>query len=294
VGGTFREVHGDNAGVRIEAFEWSPPGEAREGLPIVFVPGGTGNARFGEVHGRAAAAGRIGSRPRGLLSVSRRGMGRSDAPQSGYAMADFAGDVRAAVAAAGYERFVLFGHSMGAVIALDYVLRFPRAVAALALGDVPPRYIDFKAANTFGPFLAEPFTFASWEAARASMRPTGDADEDARRWERTKQLILTEDADRTVRLLVDRDALLRTVDESVTANTDYGARLREIPCPVLLIISTVGWSPVTGEDVAVYEQGVRDLTIARLATDHGLGQHADAGPLHAALGALADRADATD
>jgi pimeloyl-ACP methyl ester carboxylesterase len=207
-------------------------------------------------------------------------------------MSDFAADVRACVTAAGYERTVLFGHSMGAVIALDYVLRSPRGVAALALGDVPPRYIDFKAANTFGPFLAEPFTFASWDAARASMRLTGDPDEDRRRWERTKQLILTEAAGGAVRSLVDRGALVRTVDESVTANTDYTPRLGEITCPVLLIKSTVGWAPVESADVAAYERGVRDLTIVRLATDHSLGQYTDAGPLHAALGALLDRADA--
>ena len=290
--GTFREVWGDNAGVRIEAFEWSPPDVRDPGVPIVFVPGGTGNARFGEVHGRAAAAGHIGSRPRRLLSVSRRGMGRSDAPRSGYAMSDFAADVRACVAAAGYARAALFGHSMGAVIALDYILRSPHGVAALALGDVPPRYIDFKAANTFGPFLAEPFTFANWDAARASMRPTGDPDEDRRRWERTKQLILTEAPDGRVRLLVDRDALVRTVDESVTANTDYAPRLGEIVCPVLLLQSTVGWAPVEPADVTAYERGVRDLTIVRLEADHSLGQYADVGPLHAALGALLDRVDA--
>lgn len=289
--GAFREVWGDNAGVRIESFEWSPPAAADIGLPVVFVPGGTGNARFGEVHGLAAAAGRIGSRPRRLLSVSRRGMGRSDAPRSGYGPADFSGDVRAAVAAAGYRRFVLFGHSMGAVIALDFALRSPDVVAAVALGDVPPRYIDFKAADTFGPVLKEPFTFDSWDAARASMRPTHDPAEDRRRWERTRQMILAEAADGTIRLLVDHDALARTVDESVAARTDYGPRLGEIACPVLLIKSTVGWAPVKEADVAVYERAMRDLTIARLATDHSLGQHTDPDPLHAALGALVERVD---
>ena len=289
--GSFREVWGDNAGVRIEAFEWSPPDHTDTGVPIVFVPGGTGNARFGDVHGLAAAAGTIGSRPRRLLSVSRRGMGRSDAPSSGYTMSDFASDVRGCVAAAGYERFVLFGHSMGAVIALEYVLRPAQGVAALALGDVPPRYIDFKAANTFGPVLKEPFAFDSWDAARASMRPTGDPAEDQRRWDRTRQLMLIEAADGTIRVLADRDALVHTVDESVAAHIDYSPRLDEIACPVLLLKSTVGWTPVEEADVAAYERGVRDLSVVRLATDHGLGQHTDPGPLHAALGTFVERVD---
>ncbi len=288
----FREVWGNNAGVRIESFEWSPPAGADSGLPVVFIPGGTGNARFGDVHGLAAAAGRIGSRPRALLSVSRRGMGHSDAPPSGYGPAEFCGDVRAAIAAAGYRRFALFGHSMGAVIALDLVLRSPDGVAAVALGDVPPRYIDFKPADTFGPVLKEPFAFDSWDAARASMRPTGDPAQDQRRWERTRQLLLTEASDGTVRVLMDRDALARTVDESVTAHTDYGPRLGEIACPVLLIRSTVGWAPLKDADVATYKHALRDLTVVELATDHSLGQHDDPEPLHAALGALLDRVEA--
>ena len=95
-----RTIWGENGGVHIEAIEWSPEAEpSAQGVPLVFVPGGTGNARSGAVH-RVAGAGRLGARPRRVLGVSRRGMGLSDAPPSGFAPVDFAGDVRAAVDAA--------------------------------------------------------------------------------------------------------------------------------------------------------------------------------------------------
>jgi pimeloyl-ACP methyl ester carboxylesterase len=80
-----RRLWSQSGNVRIEAVEWSPPGTTDEGLPMVFIPGGTGNAMFAEMHGEAAIAGRLGSRKRRVLGVSRRGTGRSDAPTAGYA-----------------------------------------------------------------------------------------------------------------------------------------------------------------------------------------------------------------
>ena len=87
------------------------------------------------------------------------------------------------------------------------------------------------------------------------------------------------------------DAIERTVEESVTAHVDYGPRLRELVCPALLILGTAGWSPIQPSDVAAYEQGIRDLNIARLDTGHDLGQFGDASALHAALGGLLDQVD---
>jgi len=159
---TSRSHWSNSAGVRIHAQEWTAPSEG-QGLPIVFVPGGTGNALSGEHVGHDAASAAIGGRPRSLLAISRRGMGQSDTPPSGYTPRDFANDVQAAVTAAGYARFLLFGHSMGVPISLEFTLSHPDRVAALALGDTPAAYIDFKAAGTFEPLLKRRFEFSSWD-----------------------------------------------------------------------------------------------------------------------------------
>lgn len=286
-----RRLWGHSGTVRIEAVEWSQPGRTDEGLPMVFIPGGTGNAMFAEVHGEAAIAGRLGPRTRRVLGVSRRGTGRSDAPAAGYAPSDFASDVSAAIAAAGYERCAVFGHSMGVPIALELALRRPEGLAALILGDHPPRYIDFKADGTFTSILQEDFSFASRDAARATIRPSGDPDLDERRWQWLRRARLAANDDGSVRLLLDRAALLRTVEESVLAHMDYAPRLDEITCPVLLLLATIGRSPLAASDVELYRSSVRDLTIVSLPTDHTLGQYTDPAPLHAALGEVLQRAD---
>jgi len=96
-----------------------------------------------------------------------------------------------------------------------------------------------------------------------------------------------------VRLQFDRAALMRTVEDSVAAQTDYTSRLRSIRCPVLLLVATEGWSPLTPEAVTAYEQQEIDLSVVRLPTNHGLGQWSDPTALHAALGTFLDRVDAT-
>lgn len=289
----LKRIWAHNGAVRIEAREWSAePAATAVGVPLVFIPGGIGNASCAEVHGEAGIDGRIGSRWRAVLGVSRRGTGSSDAPRSGYTPADFAGDVAAAISAAGYERCAVFGQSMGVPIALEFALGRPPGLAALILGDAPPRYIDFKAEGTFTSLLQDPFEFPSWDAARASVRPTSDPAADERRWQLIRRTRLAENADGRIRLLMDRAALLRTVEESVAAHVDYAPRLDEIDCPVLLLVATVGRSPLAPEDVEIYRRSVRDLTVVPLAADHSLGQYTDPAALHAAIGALLDRVDA--
>src|SRR2546427_332508 len=225
----LREVWGDNAGVRIHSFEWVPRTGA-PGLPIVFIGGGNGNAWRGEPHGQAAALGRIGARRRSLLSVSRRGFGLSDAPPSGYTPSHFAGDVRAVVESAGYEGFVLFGHSMGVPISLELALASPRGIAGVALGDAPAHYINFKASHTFDAMLARPFEFESWDAAfDVIATKTADPAADRLRFDRSRHRWFAEVGGR-VRLLENRNALARTVDESADAETAYWDRLRRLRC----------------------------------------------------------------
>ena len=274
----------------IEALEWCPPQESETGLPLVFIPGGTGHARTHEVHGRSGAMGKIGRRKRRVLSVSRRGTGRSDAPATGYAPADFARDVRAAIRAAGYERFVLFGHSMGVPIGLELALRDPQGLAGLVLGDAPPRYIDFKAEGTFEKLLAERFEYVSWDDAFEAMTfRTADRAADRLRFEGIRATMFAEGPDGTVRYLIDRRALERTVEESAAAKTNYAPMLPGMSAPVLLLVASSGPSPLSPEALGEYERGVQALTVRRLPTDHDLGQRTNTAPLYAAMGELFDQ-----
>jgi pimeloyl-ACP methyl ester carboxylesterase len=277
----------DNSGVRIESREWVAP-TTEPGVPIVFVPGGTGNALAGEDLGHDAATGAIGDRPRSLLSISRRGTGESDAPPVGYTPSHFASDVHAAAMDAGYPRFVLFGHSMGVPIALEYALTHPDQVAALALGDTPAAYLDFKAAGTFAPLLKRRFEFSSWDdvyddlVLRFEDRTQAPARE---RFDRNRHRFWTERGG-MIRTLLDRDSIVRTVEESVTCATEYWSRLRELTCTILLLRGTVGWSPLTDEDVRRYRMALPGVAVRELPSGHDLGLSTDRRPLYEALGKL--------
>ncbi len=67
------------------------------------------------------------------LAVDLRGWGASDAPDEGYALADFADDVRHVVTERGLSNFVLIGHSMGGKIAQFVASQKPAGLAGLVL-----------------------------------------------------------------------------------------------------------------------------------------------------------------
>ena len=135
----YTELWAQSGQVRINSLLWQPDAPDILGVPLVFVGGGTANAWSGEVLARAAVTGALGRRSHADLSISRRGTGLSEAPLHGYTPGDFADDVDAAVGAASLERFVLFGHSLGVPISLEYALRQPEGLAGLARRLVPAR-----------------------------------------------------------------------------------------------------------------------------------------------------------
>lgn len=68
-----------------------------------------------------------------LLRIDTRGHGASDAPDGDYSLAMLAADVRAAMDAAGIDRAIIAGVSLGGMIAMELALASPERVAALAL-----------------------------------------------------------------------------------------------------------------------------------------------------------------
>ena len=76
------------------------------------------------------------------------GFGRSDKPDVTYSMEYFAGAVAAVVQAAGVQRVVLVGHSMGTPVIRQYYRRFPAKVIALVAVDGPLRSVFGDTAET--------------------------------------------------------------------------------------------------------------------------------------------------
>lgn len=67
------------------------------------------------------------------VAIDQRGWGRSEAPATGYALADMANDVEGVIEALDLERYILIGHSMGGKVSQLMASRHPRGLAGLAL-----------------------------------------------------------------------------------------------------------------------------------------------------------------
>jgi non-heme chloroperoxidase len=120
-----------------------------EGLPILFAPGLSDLAD--EYLDMLEHVG-----PRRLLAVEVRGRGRSDAPPSGYSVADQADDLEAVLDEEGIDRFHLMTFSRGTSWGLELALRAPERVASVAIGDykavevgLPETFVDWQMGTTF-------------------------------------------------------------------------------------------------------------------------------------------------
>ena len=74
-----------------------------------------------------------GAKPRRLIVLDNRGVGRSDKPRGPYRMATLADDVAAVLEAAGADKAIVVGISLGGMIAQHVALRHPDRVAGLVL-----------------------------------------------------------------------------------------------------------------------------------------------------------------
>lgn len=77
------------------------------------------------------------------IAIDHRGWGQSEAPVSGYALADMADDAQNAIEMLGLERYILIGHSMGGKVSQLVASRGPRGLIGLVLvAPAPPSPMD--------------------------------------------------------------------------------------------------------------------------------------------------------
>jgi len=115
-------------GLTLAACEWS-----RQGVPLVFVHG-YGN----DLHVWDEICPSFASHYR-TLALTLRGHGDSDRdPEARYDHGSMARDLEAALDAAGCERVVIVGHSMGARVAMRFAGDHPERMAGFAIVDSAP------------------------------------------------------------------------------------------------------------------------------------------------------------
>lgn len=107
------------------------------GRPAVFLHALLGHRQF---MGGLAEWWRISNGS--TLLIDLPGHGENPAPASPISIANSAGEIRRVVQAAGLEKPVLIGHSMGALVALEIAARHSDEVAAVILLDPAPVVLD--------------------------------------------------------------------------------------------------------------------------------------------------------
>jgi len=100
-------------------------------LPVIFIPGLIINADefYADIKDHIKFY---------SIIIDRRGLGKSDKPETGYSADDFIYDIRAIVKAENLEKFNIAGHSFGAGIACAYTVCYPAEINKLILADYPP------------------------------------------------------------------------------------------------------------------------------------------------------------
>ena len=113
-----------------------------------------------------------------VLAFDPRGLGESDSPDGPCTMADMADDAAGLAAALGWDKYFVFGASMGGMVAQVLALRYPSAVEKLVLGvtnaggEVPGNMaIDKldKMTSLEKPQLSDTRQDAVWDAAKPEL-----------------------------------------------------------------------------------------------------------------------------
>jgi N-formylmaleamate deformylase len=74
-----------------------------------------------------------------IIAPDLRGHARSEHPETGYALTDYASDIAGLLDALGIFRTTIAGHSLGALVALSFAAEFPERAENLVMIDPPVR-----------------------------------------------------------------------------------------------------------------------------------------------------------
>jgi len=245
-------------GVELSGEQSSPPGP--ESRPIVLLHGLTATRRYVVMGSRALE--RSGHR---VIAYDARGHGRSaPAPDRAYGYEHLAADLDAVLDAAGIERAVLAGASMGAHTALRLALQAPERVAGLAI--ITPSYEPSRSRDAQ--------ELARWDALAEGLRSGGvegfvrayDLDGVPAGWRATIETVLRQRLEAHEHPLAVAEAL-----EVVPRSRPFEdmAELAAIEVPTVVVASRDDADP--GHPLAVGERYARAIPGAGLVVE-------DAGP----------------
>ena len=164
-----------------------------------------------------------------VYALDLRGHGKSGRVPGGYRFVDYAEDVVPFLEEVVGQPAVLFGHSLGAMVAIATAAKAPNSVRAVVLEDPPVYAAEGKRTN---PSFAHRFTKSrelvrrgsSMEEMMLRLRELMPGDDDAAQRYRAKSL-----------LMLDAEVFSPAIEGHSRGDYDLEGFLRGIRCPVLLL-----------------------------------------------------------
>jgi len=188
-------------GLPLHARDYAPKGRA-EKLPVICIHGLTRNARdFEDLAPRIAATGRR------VLAVDVRGRGLSahEPNPMNYHPGTYAADVVSLLQAAGVERAVFVGTSMGGLITMVLTSIAPQAIAAAVLNDVGPA-LSPRGLQRIAGYAGKGEQFTDWAQAADYLRSINAVafpENSEQEWQRWARRAFREDAEGRLQMRYD-------------------------------------------------------------------------------------------
>ena len=157
----FTERFVDANGISLHCVEW---GNARR-PSVLLVHGWDGTARYWDLVAPAL------SDHYHLVAVTLRGRGKSGIDPSGrYRFDDYVSDLDHVTRTLGLERLAFVGASLGGLLALPYVARYPKRVERLVLADIGAQLGGDRPSSYYAGMLNAPESFGSRDAIEPWLR----------------------------------------------------------------------------------------------------------------------------
>lgn len=201
-----------------------------------------------------------------VFALDLRGHGGSSWVSEKYRLFDYAEDIQCFLEQYIGQPSIIYGHSLGAQIAIAVTSKAPTYVRALVLGDIPFYYHNMTMKDTmwYEPFMELHHVISSFHSAKeiddymAEQYPKMDGQ---RRKNRAETLSH-----------VDPDAVAAILEDRHVEGYDTDTLLRKITCQVLLIQGNpeLG-AALKDEDVAYMAERIQNYAIVRMQDiGHGL------------------------
>jgi pimeloyl-ACP methyl ester carboxylesterase len=253
----------DTNGIRLHYVEH--PGD---GPTVLLFPGLNANAVFfqGLVREGLSPALRV-------LAVDLRGRGHSDAPDTGYTMADHAADIVGMLDELGIEQAVIGGHSFGGLLTYFLTANYPDRVGRAVVMDAPAE-VNLMVIEQIRPALDRlRLVSPSWDEYLASVKAMpyyeGWWDPDLEAYYRADVRV---NEDGSVQSRLDPDKIQQALEGTTTI--DWPTLAETIEVPVLMLRATAPFGPpgypplVSSEEVQRTMQVLRLVRLVELPGNH--------------------------